>query len=88
MEAARFGHKVRLVESSERLGGQVRLIAATPGRERFGLLISELEAEARIHGVEIELGAPASAADISGDSWDCVVLATWIPTARRTDSRK
>lgn len=70
LEAARLaaarGHRVTLIERSERLGGRLRDAAALPGRERLGLLADWLEGECRALGVEIRLGTEADAATRPG----------------------
>ena len=60
--AASAGHRVRIVERSQRIGGAVRLAAAGSGRERLGVLVDWLEAECRRLGVTIETGVIADAA--------------------------
>jgi hypothetical protein len=76
MEAARtaalLGRPVRLVERSAQLGGMLRIAAALPGRERFGLLVEWWERELARLGVEVCLRTEAGAGDLGGD----VVLAT------------
>ncbi|HVW39728.1 MAG TPA: mycofactocin system FadH/OYE family oxidoreductase 1 [Amycolatopsis sp.] len=66
LEAARVlasrGHRVELVERSERLGGMLRVIATLTGR--FHLLADWLEGEVRRLGVRIRTGTEASGADI------------------------
>src|SRR6185312_2008446 len=59
---ARRGHRVTLLERDQRLGGQVNLILATPGRQEFGWLSRDLERQARRLGVDIRLGVEATAA--------------------------
>jgi 2,4-dienoyl-CoA reductase-like NADH-dependent reductase (Old Yellow Enzyme family)/pyruvate/2-oxoglutarate dehydrogenase complex dihydrolipoamide dehydrogenase (E3) component len=68
---AKRGHRVTLVERSDRLGGQVNLILRTPGRETFTRLIADLETQMRAHDVEIRLGVeatPALAAELGVDA--------------------
>jgi 2,4-dienoyl-CoA reductase-like NADH-dependent reductase (Old Yellow Enzyme family) len=74
--AARRGHAVTLVEQAKELGGQVRLIARSVGRESFGLLIQDLEEHLRLLGVEVHLGTSAAAADVRAIAPDRLVLAT------------
>ncbi|MEZ5349380.1 MAG: mycofactocin system FadH/OYE family oxidoreductase 1 [Microthrixaceae bacterium] len=54
--AAERGHKVRLAESAETVGGQLRLLARQPGRHRFALFADWLEAECRRAGVDLRTG--------------------------------
>lgn len=85
LEAARVaagrGHRVRLVEASETLGGAVRVAAAGSGRARFGLIVDWLEAECRRLGVDIVTGAtfdPDLHVDgaLAPGAFDAVVVAT------------
>jgi mycofactocin system FadH/OYE family oxidoreductase 1 len=57
--AAAAGHRVRIVERTERIGGAVRIAAAGSGRERLGKIVDWLEAECRRLGVNIETGIDA-----------------------------
>ncbi|MFC4604996.1 mycofactocin system FadH/OYE family oxidoreductase 1 [Rhodococcus kronopolitis] len=82
LEAARTlaerGHRVRLVERSERLGGMIAATAVGAGRERFTELTDWLEARCRRLGVGISTGREASAADLDAAvrAGEAVVLAT------------
>ncbi|MEZ5076078.1 MAG: FAD-dependent oxidoreductase [Solirubrobacterales bacterium] len=73
---AKRGHEVRLLEAEERLGGQVNLLTNTPGRERFGVLVEDLEAQMADAGVEVQLGVRADAELIAASGFENVVLAT------------
>src|SRR5262249_885552 len=57
---ARRGHDVTLVERDERLGGQVNLILLTPGRDEFGWIVRDLEAQLRRLGVDVRLDHQAT----------------------------
>ncbi|WP_433290082.1 mycofactocin system FadH/OYE family oxidoreductase 1 [Pseudonocardia sp. CA-142604] len=63
MEAARvlalLGHRVRLMERADRLGGALLLAAAVGGRERMGVLVPWWERELIRLGVEVETGVEA-----------------------------
>jgi mycofactocin system FadH/OYE family oxidoreductase 1 len=63
--AARRGHRVRLAERSEELGGALRTVARMPGRERFALLADWLESECRHDGVELRTGHEVDAAELA-----------------------
>ena len=79
LEAARIaairGHRVRLYERSEQLGGIVRTAAKGPGWERLGLLVDWLESECRAGGVELITGRSVDAAQLS-EGGAHVILAT------------
>jgi mycofactocin system FadH/OYE family oxidoreductase 1 len=57
LEAARVaalrGHRVRLVERSDRVGGQINLAARAAGRERLARIVEWLHSECRSLGVDI-----------------------------------
>jgi NADPH-dependent 2,4-dienoyl-CoA reductase/sulfur reductase-like enzyme len=79
MEAARVaaerGHEVILLERSERLGGQVAP-AAVPERPHYGRHARWLEGELGRLGVDVRLGAEATAEGVLALGPDAVVLAT------------
>jgi hypothetical protein len=72
------GHRVRLAERGERLGGALRSASVGPGRERLALLADWLESECRAHGVEVETGREIGpeAIDAARAEGTAVVLAT------------
>lgn len=80
MEAARTaalrGHKVKLVERAEKMGGQLRIAAVPPFKEEVQTLIDYLSVQMRKAGVEVELGKEVTAEDVIGWSPDAVILAT------------
>jgi mycofactocin system FadH/OYE family oxidoreductase 1 len=57
--AAAAGHRVRVIERSQRLGGAVRVAAAGAGRDRLGVLVDWLETECRRLDVTFETGVDA-----------------------------
>src|SRR5664279_5339384 len=71
LEAARVartrGHTVRLVESTERLGGALRAAAVGAGRERLARLADWLERECTRTGVGLQLGTQADAAGLRAE---------------------
>jgi mycofactocin system FadH/OYE family oxidoreductase 1 len=72
------GHRVRVVDRSDRAGGTLRAAAVGPGRQRLAHLAEWLEAECRALGVSVETGVEATIADLEGAGADGVdvVLAT------------
>ena len=80
MEAARVaagrGHRVTLIERSERLGGQLRLAARQPKREEIGEFLAWLERQLTQLQVEIRRDAELSADGIAAGGYDEVVIAT------------
>jgi 2,4-dienoyl-CoA reductase-like NADH-dependent reductase (Old Yellow Enzyme family)/thioredoxin reductase len=76
LTAHRRGHAVTLCEAREHLGGQVRHASALVGRDRFALLVRELERDVRHAGVPTRLTTPVLAEDLIAGAWDAVVIAT------------
>jgi 2,4-dienoyl-CoA reductase (NADPH2) len=60
--AAVAGHRVRVIDRSQRTGGAVRLAAAAAGRDRLAAAVDWLDAECRRLGVSIEFGVEADEA--------------------------
>lgn len=73
---AKRGHRVTLAEREGRLGGQVNLILATPGRETFGLVTTDLTAQLEKAGVEIRLGTDVTPELVGELGPDGVIVAT------------
>ncbi|TNF86203.1 MAG: FAD-dependent oxidoreductase [Gammaproteobacteria bacterium] len=59
--AAERGHRVQLHEISGRLGGQVNLAEALPGRAEFGGVTTNLQRELQNAGVDIQLNSELDA---------------------------
>ena len=74
--AAERGHRVKLYESSQRLGGQALLAQGLPGRMEFGGLITHLEREIAQLEIEVVKGTTATVERIVDDAPDAVVIAT------------
>lgn len=74
--AAERGHRVTLLEATQRLGGQVLLAQEIPGRGEFGGAITNLQHELEKAGVEVRFGTRADVTTIRDLAADAVVLAT------------
>jgi NADPH-dependent 2,4-dienoyl-CoA reductase/sulfur reductase-like enzyme len=83
LAARRAGHRVTLAEAGDRLGGQVEIAARVAGRERLGLLTSELARDVRAAGIEVRLGWRVEAAEVAAGDYSDVVVATGSRPARR-----
>ena len=70
------GHRVTVIEKADRIGGQIPLAAAPPGRKDFGKLLDFYVSEVARRGVEIRLGIEATVETIQGLAPDQVILAT------------
>lgn len=75
LRAARKGHRVSLWEQSPRLGGQLKLNEAVPGRQEFSRLFAYYAAALHEVGVEVCLGRAASPPEISPGDFDAVIVA-------------
>lgn len=83
------GHRVRLAERRERLGGALRTAAVGPGRERLARLTDWLEAECRRLGVRLQLATEVGPGDLDAAraAGERVILATGSrPAGRRYDA--
>jgi len=74
--AAEQGHRVRLFEQGDQLGGQLHLAGAPPGREEFTVLAADLEQQLHLLGVQVFLGQAVDQAVLATQQPDLVVLAT------------
>jgi len=75
-EAARLGHRVTLFEASDRLGGQLNLARAAPGKDEFDGTLRYYTGQLKKYGVVLRLGHRAEVEDLIG--FDHVVIATGV----------
>ena len=73
---ARRGHSVTLLEREPQLGGQVNIIAQLPERQRFALLVSDLERALRRLDVDVRLETEATQEVVERFAADEVIVAT------------
>ena len=74
--AAERGHHVALFEKESRLGGQARLAQLLPHRAEFGGIITNLERELRLSGVEVHKEVNVDEKTVTEFAPDKVVIAT------------
>jgi 2,4-dienoyl-CoA reductase-like NADH-dependent reductase (Old Yellow Enzyme family) len=74
--AAQRGHHATLFEAQRRLGGQALLAQLLPGRAEFGGLITNLEHELQLAGVQVHKGTRVDAAMIVAAAPDAALIAT------------
>jgi 2,4-dienoyl-CoA reductase-like NADH-dependent reductase (Old Yellow Enzyme family) len=74
--AAERGHRVTLVETAHRVGGQVLLAERLPDRAELGGVVTNLLGEAERAGVRVVPGVTVDAAFVEERSPDAVVVAT------------
>jgi 2,4-dienoyl-CoA reductase (NADPH2) len=70
------GHSVTLYERSDRLGGQLFLAAAPPGRQEFLELAKDLRKQVALKGIRVVLNQDVDAELLERESPDAVILAT------------
>jgi 2,4-dienoyl-CoA reductase (NADPH2) len=76
LTAAKRGHRVRLIEASSEIGGQLPLVATPPGREEFAMLLLYYRKQLDKAGIGVEFGKKIDAKDLAGLKADLVVLAS------------
>lgn len=76
MIAASRGHQVTLYEQQRDLGGQLKLAAAPPGKEKMLWLRDYLASQIQKVKVKVELGTEVTPALIEKEKPDAVVVAT------------
>jgi 2,4-dienoyl-CoA reductase (NADPH2) len=74
--AAGRGHRVTLHERGSRLGGQLFLAGAPPGREEFRELVHDLERQVALSGATVVLNSSVDAGLLDTARPDAVILAT------------
>jgi 2,4-dienoyl-CoA reductase (NADPH2) len=70
------GHRVHLVEASDRLGGQLFLAAAPPGRGEFAQLAIDLARQVALRGIAVTLGHSVTTADLDELAPETIIIAT------------
>jgi 2,4-dienoyl-CoA reductase (NADPH2) len=80
MEAARVaalrGHEVCLYEKTEKLGGQLPLAAAPPGRGEFLIFVSYLKGQMKTLNVAVHTRTEATLGHVDREKPDAIVVAT------------
>jgi 2,4-dienoyl-CoA reductase (NADPH2) len=74
--AAERGHHVVLFDAAAEIGGQLNLARQVPGKEEFNETLRYFRRRLEITGVDVRLGALATAADLRG--FDTILLATGV----------
>ncbi len=74
--AADRGHHVTLFEAERRLGGQALLAQMLPGRAEFGGIVTNLQRELVLAGVQVHLSTRIDLAKIVTQAPDVVLIAT------------
>lgn len=74
--AVKKGHKVKLYEANDIMGGQFYLAGIPPLKTEIPRLVKFLEHECRANGVEIVMGHKVTSKDMENDKPDTVIFAT------------
>jgi 2,4-dienoyl-CoA reductase (NADPH2) len=75
---AERGHHVTLFDAADTIGGQFNLAKKIPGKEEFEETLRYFRSRVASTGVDLKLGARVTAADLTRDRFDEVVLATGV----------
>jgi 2,4-dienoyl-CoA reductase-like NADH-dependent reductase (Old Yellow Enzyme family) len=70
------GHRVTLLEASDELGGQLKLVVKTPGRHMWNVVTRDLKVQMALGNVDVRLGTEATEALINELDPDGVLVAT------------
>lgn len=76
--AAERGHNVTLFDAADEIGGQFNVAKQIPGKEEFYETLRYYGKQIEKTGVTLALGRKVTAADLNGDDFDEVILATGI----------
>jgi len=74
--AADLGHDVTIYDQADRLGGQLHLAGAPPGRAEFVQLAKDLQNQLVVRGVKIVLNQPVDETLVEREKPQAVIIAT------------
>jgi 2,4-dienoyl-CoA reductase (NADPH2) len=78
VEASRRGHAVVLFEATDRVGGQINLARAVPGKAEFDEMLRYYSGRISDGGVELRLNASPGADDLRNEAFEAVVVASGV----------
>ncbi|MET9416693.1 NADPH-dependent 2,4-dienoyl-CoA reductase [Streptomyces klenkii] len=84
VSAAERGHAVTLYDAAAEIGGQLNVAKRIPGKEEFEETLRYYRTQLSLHGVDVRLSTPVTAADLTAAAYDEIVLATGV-TPRTPD---
>ncbi|MDR1765953.1 MAG: FAD-dependent oxidoreductase [Lachnospiraceae bacterium] len=76
IRAAALGHHVTLWEKTDRVGGQLGIVSAPPGKEEFACIAPYFRTMLGKSGVDLVFGKEADAQSVVAGGYDAVVVAT------------
>ncbi|MBU2550245.1 MAG: FAD-dependent oxidoreductase [Proteobacteria bacterium] len=74
--AAQRGHRVDLYEKNERLGGQINMAKAPPGKKELQNLIDSLDRRMHLYGVNVHLGREVTPDLVQAEKPQVLVVAS------------
>jgi 2,4-dienoyl-CoA reductase (NADPH2) len=77
-EASRRGHQVTLFEAADRIGGQLNLARAVPGKAEFDEMLRYFSGRIEDGGVDVRLNASPTTGELSNGDFDAVVVASGV----------
>ncbi|ADG96848.1 NADH:flavin oxidoreductase/NADH oxidase [Segniliparus rotundus DSM 44985] len=75
---AERGHSVTLIEGDDRIGGQFLIASKIPGKEEFRHTLRYFQKQLEHHKVQVRLNTRITAAQLSAEGFDDVVVATGV----------
>jgi len=76
LAASAKGHRVTIYEAGDRLGGQLCIAGAPPGREEFADLANDLARQVALSSIRVVLNHRVDEAMLAAEKPDAVILAT------------
>jgi 2,4-dienoyl-CoA reductase (NADPH2) len=77
-EASRRGHQVTLFEAADRIGGQLNLARAVPGKAEFDEMLRYFSGRIEDGGVDVRLNASPTTGELGNGDFDAVVVASGV----------
>jgi 2,4-dienoyl-CoA reductase (NADPH2) len=77
-EASRRGHQVTLFEAADRIGGQLNLARAVPGKAEFDEMLRYFSGRIEDGGVDLRLNASPTTGELGNGDFDAVVIASGV----------
>jgi 2,4-dienoyl-CoA reductase (NADPH2) len=77
-EASRRGHQVTLFEAADRIGGQLNLARAVPGKAEFDEMLRYFSGRIEDGGVDVRLNASPTTGELGNGDFDAVVIASGV----------
>ncbi|WP_440651930.1 oxidoreductase [Cysteiniphilum sp. 19S12-1] len=78
IEPAKRGHQVDLYEASNKVGGQFKLSAKTPGKEEFSEALRYFDYQLKTNEVNVKLNTKVNADDLKSLNYNEIVIASGV----------